>query len=69
MSYIQCPDCDKKIKLFEGEETNKFLSEMNLNLLGELPMTKEIVNITHNGVSEVSDSLDSILTDIVDKIK
>ena len=32
-------------------------------------MTKEIVNITHNGVSEVSDSLDSILTDIVDKIK
>ena len=69
MSYIQCPDCDKKIKLFEGEETNKFLSEMNLNLLGELPMTKEIVNITHNGVSEVSDSLDSILTDIVEKIK
>ena len=25
MSYIQCPDCDKKIKLFEGEETEKFL--------------------------------------------
>ena len=30
MSYIQCPDCDKKIKLFEGEETEKFLSEMEL---------------------------------------
>ena len=69
MSYIQCPDCDKKIKLFEGEETNKFLSEMNLNLLGELPMTKEIVNITHNGVSEVSDDLDNTLTGIIDKIK
>ena len=25
MSYIQCPDCDKKIKLFEAEETEKFL--------------------------------------------
>ena len=69
MSYIQCPDCDKKIKLFEGEETEKFLSEMDLTLLGELPMTKEIVNITHNGVSEISDSLDNILTGIVDKIK
>ena len=32
MSYIQCPDCDKKIKLFEGEETEKFLSEMDLKL-------------------------------------
>lgn len=20
MSYIQCPDCDKKIKLFEGKK-------------------------------------------------
>ena len=69
MSYIQCPDCDKKIKLFEGEETDKFLKEMELELLGELPMTKEIVNITHNGVEEVSDNLDSILTGIVDKIK
>ncbi|HSQ89271.1 Mrp/NBP35 family ATP-binding protein [Romboutsia sp.] len=69
MSYIQCPDCSKKIKLFDGEETNKFLSDMNLNLLGELPMTKEIVNITHHGVTEVSDELDLILTNIVDKIK
>jgi len=69
MSYIQCPDCDKKIKLFEGEETEKFLSEMDLNLLGELPMTKEVVNITHHGVDEVSEELDSILTGIVEKIK
>lgn len=69
MSYIQCPDCDKKIKLFEGEETEKFLSEMNLKLLGELPMTKEIVNITHNGVNEISKELDSILTGIVNNIK
>ena len=69
MSYIQCPDCDKKIKLFEGEETEKFLSEMNLKLLGELPMTKEIINITHNGVNEISMELDSILTGIVNNIK
>ena len=69
MSYIQCPDCDKKIKLFEGEETDKFLNEMDLELLGELPMTKEIVNITHNGVEEVSNELDNILTGIVEKIK
>lgn len=69
MSYIQCPDCDKKIKLFDGEETEEFLKEMNLKLLGEFPMTKEIVNITHNGAEEISDKLDSILKGIVENIK
>ena len=68
MSYIQCPDCSKKIKLFDGDDTEKFLSEMNLDLLGELPMTREIIEITHNGVSEVNDELDVVLNDIVSKI-
>lgn len=69
MSYIQCPDCNKKIKLFDGEETEKFLKDMNLNLLGELPMTKEIVNITHNGVDNISSELNEVLNSIVEKIK
>ncbi|MDU7966812.1 MAG: Mrp/NBP35 family ATP-binding protein [Paeniclostridium sordellii] len=69
MSYIQCPVCNKKIKLFDGEETEKFLKDMNLNLLGELPMTKEIVNITHNGVDNISPELNEVLNSIVEKIK
>lgn len=68
MSYIQCPDCSKKIKLFDGKDTENFLKEMNLDLLGELPMTREIIEITHNGVSEVSDELDVVLNNIVSKI-
>ncbi|NIZ50174.1 sodium:proton antiporter, partial [Clostridioides difficile] len=62
-------DCSKKIKLFEGESTEKFLDDLDLELLGELPMTKEIIDITHNGVTEISDDLDSILTNVVEKIK
>ncbi|MEG1310541.1 MAG: Mrp/NBP35 family ATP-binding protein [Romboutsia sp.] len=69
MSYIQCPDCDKKIKLFDGNETDKFLKGMELDLLAELPMTREIVNITHNGVEEISNDLDIILTKMINKIK
>ena len=69
MSYIQCPDCDKKIKLFDGVETERFLKGMELDLLGELPMTREIVDITHNGVEEVSNELDTVLNNIVNKIK
>ena len=69
MSYIQCPDCNKKIKLFDGEDTDKFLKEMDLDLLGELPMTREIVEITHKGVDTISEELDVILNNIVEKIK
>ncbi|HBG5342776.1 TPA: Mrp/NBP35 family ATP-binding protein [Clostridioides difficile] len=69
MSYIQCPDCSKKIKLFEGESTEKFLNDLDLELLGELPMTKEIIDITHKGVTEISNDLDSILTNVIEKIK
>lgn len=68
MSYIECPDCSKKIKLFDGEDTDKFLKDMDLDLLGELPMTREIVEITHKGVDTVSDELDIILNGIVEKI-
>lgn len=69
MSYIECPDCNKKIKLFDGEETETFLNEMNLNLLGELPMTREIVEITHKGVDDTSEELDNILSQIIKKIE
>ena len=68
MSYIECPDCNKKIKLFDGEETEEFLKEMDLDLLGELPMTREIVEITHKGSEEISKELDKILNNIIEKI-
>ena len=58
----------KKIKLFDGEESDVFFKENNIDLLGELPMTKEIINITHNGVKEISDDLDTILSGIVNKL-
>ncbi|MBN9648199.1 Mrp/NBP35 family ATP-binding protein [Terrisporobacter glycolicus] len=68
MSYIECPDCNSRIKLFDGEETEEFLKQMDLDLLGELPMTREIVEITHKGSEEVSEELESILSGIVGKI-
>lgn len=68
MSYIECPDCNKKIKLFDGEDTETFLKEMDLDLLGELPMTREIVEITHKGSEEISEELENILSSIVEKI-
>ena len=46
MSYIKCPDCNKKIQLFDGANTEKFLKENDLFLLGELPMMRAVSNLS-----------------------
>ena len=69
MSYIECPDCGKKIKLFEGEGTDGFLEGLGLDLLAELPMSKEVIDITHNGGNETSEKIENIIDGVVSKIK
>ncbi len=73
MSYVQCPGCKEKIKIFESDSIDEFLTKNNLDLLGELPMCKEIVNISNKGEyklnSEIQDIADSIITKIIDKSK
>ena len=51
MSYIMCPDCDKKIQLFDGENTEQFLKDNDLVLLGELPMMNSVSTISSTGYS------------------
>lgn len=68
MSYITCPDCGKKIKLFNGESTEKFLNEMNLKLLGELPMLNSISNLSEHWYESVNESLELIFNPIVKNI-
>ena len=65
MSYIQCPDCDKKIRMFDGENTEKFLQDMNVDLLGELPLHKSIVNYS---IAELNEDLLDLFDPIIDKI-
>lgn len=68
MSYITCPDCDKKIKLFNGENTDKFLKEMNLKLIAELPMLNSINNLSDHGYESENESLKLIFNPIVRNI-
>ena len=65
MSYIQCPDCNKKIRMFDGENTEKFLKDMNVDLLGELPMHKSIVNYS---IAEQNEDILDLFDPIIDKI-
>ena len=46
MSYFLCPGCNTKISFNEENGVIDFLAEMGLVLLGELPMTRVIANLT-----------------------
>lgn len=68
MSYIKCPKCDEKIKIFDDVETDEFLNKYKLDLLGEFPMSSEVTKLTIEGVENVSPEISSILCNVTNKI-
>lgn len=68
MSYVKCPDCGKKIRIFESENTTKFLKENNLELLGELPMSKNIANVSVEGNDIIEEEIQNTFEQIGTKI-
>ena len=68
MSYITCGKCGEKMKLFNGDNTEKFLKDMNLKLLGELPMLNSINNLGQYDDAHIDESLELIFDPIVKNI-
>jgi len=68
MSYIICPDCSKKISIFESEGTEGYLKELDIELLGELPMCRDIANVSEKGTKSYSDDIRTTIQSITDKI-
>lgn len=68
MSYITCTKCGEKMKLFNGDSTEKFLKDMDLKLLGELPMLNSINNLGQYSGSHIDESLELLFDPIVKKI-
>ena len=73
MSYIICPGCSEKIKIFESDNIDEFLNKNDMDLLGEIPMCREIVNISNRGEyklnTELTEIADSIINKIINKTK
>lgn len=63
MSYINCPDCSKKIRLFNSEKAEEEYREMGIDILGELPMTQAINN--YDDLTQERIEFDKIFTPIV----
>lgn len=66
MSYITCPDCGKRIELFGEGNSDGLLYSLQLDLLGELPMTKEVAKIETN--SSEAEVINHLFEPIVQKI-
>jgi Mrp family chromosome partitioning ATPase len=52
MSYVECPDCGKKIYLYGDSHIDDYCSENNLQLLGKIPISPKIAEACDNGTIE-----------------
>lgn len=52
MSYVKCPDCDKKIHLFGESKIEEVAKSMDLKILGKLPIDTKIAELVDEGEFE-----------------
>ena len=59
MSYFACPDCGKVVEIFRRGGGEKMSQELNVPLLGEIPIDPEIVRTGDQGIPIVAAQPDS----------
>ena len=52
MSYVKCPDCDKKIYMFGKSHSQEVADRYQLPLLGQLPFDSELTQLSDQGYVE-----------------
>ena len=52
MSYVKCPDCDKKIYMFGKSHSQEVANRYQLPLLGQLPIDSELTQLSDQGYVE-----------------
>lgn len=68
MSYIECPDCNKRIRIFEGDNIKDFMGGNKLELLGELPMSKSIADLSNRDSQGIDKGMRDRFRGIGDRI-
>ena len=53
MSYLQCPDCEKKIPIFGESHVQEIAEKHGLEVLAKLPIDPEIARLCDNGQVEL----------------
>jgi len=52
LSYVKCPDCDKKIEVFGKSHIDEIASSHNLSVLGKIPMDPSLASLSDKGEIE-----------------
>ncbi|QCX33022.1 Mrp/NBP35 family ATP-binding protein [Caloramator sp. E03] len=68
MSYIICPECNKKIEIFGENAAKKASEKLGIDLLGELPLDKDLMELSDEGRVELFGKLKEDFKGIVDEI-
>ena len=55
-SYLQCPDCGKKIEVFGKSKLDAVAAEFNLPVLARLPIDPKVAEAYDNGLMETVDT-------------
>lgn len=56
MSYVRCPDCDKKIFVFGKSHVDEVADDYHLKVLAKLPLDSELTSYCDKGLVESFDS-------------
>lgn len=52
MSYVECPDCGNKIRLYGDSHIDSICEEKNIPLLGRIPIAADIAHLCDMGLIE-----------------
>ena len=52
MSYVVCPECGEEFKIF-GSSTDTIAEELNIDLLGKMPIDVSVSKMVDNGNFEM----------------
>ena len=66
MSYLECPDCGKKINVFGESKIEEITSDLGIDLLGKLPINPELASLCDDG--KIEDMNISYIEPAADKI-
>ena len=66
MSYLECPDCKKKINIFGNSNIDKTAAEYGIETIAKLPIIPEIARLSDSG--KIEDFNEEYLSEILKKI-
>jgi hypothetical protein len=67
MSYLNCPDCGKKINVFGESKVEQVAADQGIDHFARVPIDPNIASLVDNGAIEQYDT--SMLDGLVDTIK